>query len=269
MAYARAMQRAYPRTDTLLWAEANDLGNWLAPTYGEPHDDALKAAEPTLDMGRFRALLTELGQHPKVSSPGSLPYTVADLEPAETEALVPRFNELFTQLQALRRAAAKVYEHLPGMRSRYVAATVEGWKDASDLSKPLPDPLSYTGISMQDLLYQVPEAVSDFARIPDFANIQLLVIFGNDLDRLPFDPSPLTKLRYLALGDNQLRQLPEALSACKALEAISLVNNQLSTLPEWLTELPALRELEVRRNPLSADAVERLRAMLPDANVIV
>jgi hypothetical protein len=263
------MQRAYPRTDTLLWAEANDLGNWLAPTYADQHDGALAAAEPALDLPRFRALLRELGEHPKVSSPGGLPYHVAELEPAEEEALVPRFGELFTQLQALRRAAAKVYEDMPGMRSRYVAATVEGWKDAHDLSKPLPDPLSYTGVSMQDLLYQVPEAISDFARIPDFANIQLLVIFGNDLDRLPFDPSPLTKLRYLALGDNRLRELPPPLVACKALEAISLGNNQLSTLPDWLAELPALRELTVRRNPLATGAVTRLREMLPDVNVIL
>ncbi len=262
------MQRAYPRTDTLLWAEANDLGNWLAPTYADRQDDALAAAAPDLDLERFRALLKELGEHPKVSSPGGLPYGVAELEPAEEEALVPRFNELFTQLQALRRAAVRVYESMPGMRSRYVAATVEGWKDAFDLSQPLPDPLSYTGISMQDLLYQVPEAVSDFARIPDFANIQLLVIFGNDLDRLPFDPRPLTKLRYLALGDNELRVVPEALSACKALEAISLVNNQLTTLPDWLAELPALRELNVRRNPLAHGAVDRLRERAPNVHII-
>lgn len=261
------MQRTYSRSDTLLWAHANDMANMIAPTYGTGFDAEVSAAEPTLDLSLFRSLLKELGAHDAVSSPGGLPYHVAELSPEPAEALVPRFNELSVQLEALRRAGAKVFADKPGERMRYVAATVDDWKDAFDLSAVKDDPLSYTGISLQDLLYQVPEAYSDFRRIADFANIQMLVIFGNDLDHFPFDPRPLQKLRWASLGDNTFRALPEGLRECKALEGIDLVNNQLTGLPEWLTELPALRELNLKRNPLAAGVVDRLREMLPHVHI--
>lgn len=261
--------REYSISDAALWAKANQLRDLLAPTWQDREGVALQEAEPALQLNRYTELQDELSRHPAVSSRGSIPYSVGSLTHDDEARLIPLFNELHRQVEALRRAAQFVFRDDAGTCLPYVAATIEDYCETHELAANA-EFERYNAISMQDLLYQVPDAIADVRRLGKCTNLELLIIFGNHMKSLPFKTDKLQKLRYIQLAQNDLGTFPRELLACRALEGIDLSRNGLTTVPaEELATLTNLRELNVRGNRLTAQTVNDLEQYLPDVHVLV
>jgi hypothetical protein len=108
--------------------------------------------------------------------------------------------------------------------------------------------------------------------LPD-AMVQLAALRYLNLDRnqlaaLPENIGSLQGLRWLRLNRNRLTSLPDSITELPALERLYLAYNQISVLPDDIGRLRTLDTLVLTGNPIAPEELERVRAVLPDCDVI-
>jgi len=103
----------------------------------------------------------------------------------------------------------------------------------------------------QAILLQENELVSlsGGGNLADLAEISLLDLHNNALEKLPEDVGALTKLTTLYLENNKLKQLPASIGSLAQLRTLNLANNCIKELPAAITNLANLRTLDLRNNP--------------------
>ena len=107
--------------------------------------------------------------------------------------------------------------------------------------------------------------VTEFANLRYLAELESLRMSGcgiGSIETLQF----LTRLRTLDLSRNQIRD-PSALMKLTRLEKLDLSSNQIQET-YYFKGMTWLRQLDLSGNPLSAEAVEDLRAELPDCTIL-
>ena len=247
--------------------EACPLLDVLAPDW--THDAAevqhtLQKLQPTLDIDRYRTLLTEIFSVDPTADTCSVPPTMKTT-PVQDQELSPKFDALAIQVQALKAAGALYYSSNPRDHWRVVVATSKPYVDTFEVE--ISHRERYTSISMQDLLYQVPEAIRDFPAISFFPNLVSLILFGNDLTDLHFECDTLPALRAIDLSENQFTAIPTELIECKALEYINLSENPIASFPATIGDLKHLKYLGLNGHSLTDDQVADLKATLPNCTV--
>ncbi|MFQ5570217.1 MAG: protein kinase [Rhodothermales bacterium] len=98
--------------------------------------------------------------------------------------------------------------------------------------------------------------------------LRTLNLADNDLQRLPESIDQWSRLEELFLDDNQLTSLPESITRLRNLNLLSLANNELTSLPEPMGHLTNLVWLNLEGNPVPQDEIERLRHLLPRAEIL-
>lgn len=83
----------------------------------------------------------------------------------------------------------------------------------------------------------------------DLAELQVLDLHRNCLEKLPEDFGLLTNLRVLNLQDNKLKSIPAKLGSLARLETLNLSGNCLKEIPASISGLTSLRTLDLRNNP--------------------
>jgi len=97
--------------------------------------------------------------------------------------------------------------------------------------------LNYLNLSNTNTFY----LSKHFERLP---NLEVLIIENNPLSQIPFDIYKSQKLRFISLRGNKIEKLPDSIS-----------------------QLENLTLLDLRGNPMSADEIEKLKALLPGCEI--
>ncbi|GAA2191234.1 COR domain-containing protein [Micromonospora lupini] len=83
-------------------------------------------------------------------------------------------------------------------------------------------------------------------------DLEVLSLYGNDIETLPPEIGTLGSLEKLDLAGNMLTTLPPEIGDLKQLRELDLGANQLSVLPDELGALPELQLLDLRSNQLTS-----------------
>ena len=75
-------------------------------------------------------------------------------------------------------------------------------------------------------------------------------------------------LVVLDASDNVIEEIPDWIGEMRNLRRLDLSNNQLRGLPDELSQLRRLEMLDLRGNPLPKWQVDKVRAELPEAEVL-
>ncbi len=94
-----------------------------------------------------------------------------------------------------------------------------------------------------------------------------LDVSGQALLRLTRAISLAKGLMLLNASNSGLIELPDWIGTMTELRQIDVSDNKLTTLPEELGFLVKLRVLDVRGNPLPQEEIEKIRKLLPQADV--
>ncbi|KAI8504411.1 hypothetical protein Bbelb_175290 [Branchiostoma belcheri] len=81
-------------------------------------------------------------------------------------------------------------------------------------------------------------------------DLQVLNLFGNNIEHISGDIGQLLRLKKLDLGSNILTSLPPQLCSLSELDELNLNDNQLTTLPDKFGRLRALQVLYLKDNAL-------------------
>lgn len=108
--------------------------------------------------------------------------------------------------------------------------------------------------STVDLSYMGVDATAvdgALARVSTPSDIRTVLVYHNDMARLPTNIARFPHLRYLDISSNQLTELPAALCSCP-LTTLIAKNNRLTgkSLPPGFSKLTNLRELNLNGNLL-------------------
>ncbi len=216
---------------------------------------------PGIDVSRVRAATDALFSAADSGRPDFHPIELR-FNDTSRASLGPLRLELEQSVLNLRAHVTAVALQEPKHRSVYVMATMEHYFDTYDFSE-----ISATSLSIQDMGYQDPSFFDDLPKVANFAELVILVAFGNDIERFSVDTSRLTKLRSVDLSQNRLQAFPRELLNCRALEDLSLRQNPIAELPGGIRQLSALRYLDVTGTNLSPDQIAHLRRELPQCHV--
>ncbi len=106
------------------------------------------------------------------------------------------------------------------------------------------------------------------ASVTNLQKLEGLYCTDNELTAFPESLSALGNLQYLYLSRNQLCALSTSVGKMQSLRWLGLGGNQLTTLPEELFSLPALEWLDLRDNPIAESEQERIKAGLPNIEIL-
>jgi len=81
-------------------------------------------------------------------------------------------------------------------------------------------------------------------------NLEVLSLYGNELDSIPHIIFSSRKLRKLDLGFNKIRVIDSSIAKLDNLELFSLPNNELSAMPEEMGALSKLKYLYLPGNQM-------------------
>ena len=127
------------------------------------------------------------------------------------------------------------------------------------------------GIGEMTSLRELHLSVNKLSRVPaQVGRLQALTslwLGGNRLAELPPEIGALTNLEDLEVNGNQLTRLPPEIGRLRRLVRLEVENNRLTDYPEEMAGLTSLKYLKTRGNPLSLRARERLRQLLPKAEI--
>ncbi len=84
----------------------------------------------------------------------------------------------------------------------------------------------------------------------------------------PASIGQLKALQTLDLSNNKLTVLPAEIGQLKALKTLNLSGNFFEVLPPEIGQLKALQTLDLSDNPISKSELQRIRALLPQCNVL-
>lgn len=105
------------------------------------------------------------------------------------------------------------------------------------------------------------------ASIGRCASLNELDLLATGLESLPDEIGQLRSLTGLNLAGNALTRLPESFTELSSLRFVALSKNQLTRLPRNIGRLP-LERLAINGNPMPEAELARVRAALPNTNVV-
>ena len=112
---------------------------------------------------------------------------------------------------------------------------------------------------------------NQLTELPDsigrLTTLTALVLRYNKLAKLPDSMSKLVNLSHLNLSNNQLAEPPGFIGQLVNLKWFNLSNNLISKLPNSMSKLVELVLLFLDNNRLSQKEQEKIRALLPNANI--
>ncbi len=112
---------------------------------------------------------------------------------------------------------------------------------------------------------KVKKLPSKMNRLKDLENLHLSC---HSLSTIPEDIEELTQLKVLFIHSNQLSKLPQdAMSNLESLQVLHLNCPKLREVPAFIKELSNLKEVVLSRMNYSADQVEEIKSLNPNANV--
>jgi len=106
------------------------------------------------------------------------------------------------------------------------------------------------------------------ASVSQLQNLKHIWLGGNQLSCLPESISQLQKLEWLELSDNQIATIPSDIGQLRNLKGVNFKNNQIKAIPESIGQLQKLEWLGLGHNPISESEVDKIKALLPNCNVI-
>eukprot|EP00775_Hariotina_reticulata_P003118 gene3118-3396_t len=106
------------------------------------------------------------------------------------------------------------------------------------------------GVKVLDVAGNSIAALPD-AELPQFVQLQRLVLSNNALAHLSPGLGGLLALKYLALDCNRLSHLPPELGNLTRLETLLLQQNNLTSLPVSLGQLNLLKQLNISNNSIT------------------
>jgi len=89
-----------------------------------------------------------------------------------------------------------------------------------------------------------------------------------NLKELPENFGDLNKLQKLNLSQNALSSLPESLGKLAHLQILDLYYNKLSSLPKSFKNLKKMTLLQLEGNPLPGSEIQKIKALLPNCQVV-
>ncbi|OJJ21762.1 hypothetical protein BKI52_14775 [marine bacterium AO1-C] len=122
-------------------------------------------------------------------------------------------------------------------------------------------------VSLRNLYLDNNELLTLPEEIGNLLNLRELVLSYNQLITLPIGIGELTQLEVLYLQNNQLKRLPEEIGNLQNLEDLYIDNNQITQLPEEIGQLTQLKYLYAQNNQFSSDEQEKIKSLLPDAEI--
>lgn len=130
------------------------------------------------------------------------------------------------------------------------------------------------------------------ADIYDKTGTTQLILSNNSLKTLPSEMGRMTNLTVLKLdnnllegsligevrkmsnlvtldvSDNKMTGMPAEIGQLSKLQTLDYSNNDIDGLPNELSNLKQLKTFNLTGNPLSADKISKLKASLPNTNII-
>lgn len=121
-------------------------------------------------------------------------------------------------------------------------------------------------VELYDFFYGEFYSLQD-ARIEKPENVHQLTL-QDDYEKFPKELFQYTNLIILDMSFNQLEEVPPEIARLKDLEELLLRENKLKDIPQEIGDLRKLRLLDVRDNKLKQSDIERIRAAIPDVEIL-
>lgn len=103
--------------------------------------------------------------------------------------------------------------------------------------------------------------------IGELKHLRKLDASNNKLTSLPASIGLLNKLEFLGLNRNLIRELPVEIGGLVSLQVLEMWDNELEVVPDELKKLYALKVLELRGILFSQRDQDRIRSLVPEADV--
>lgn len=182
------------------------------------------------------------------------PVTAVSIEKALAEPATVEFLDMHDKPQ----------EILPADLSAFTSLTKLSLRNTGITEAP-------AGLKTLPALDWLDLGENQFTAFPDpilIPNVKLLYLSDNAIAELPASIASLSKLSYLNLDRNQLTNLTAEIGNLPELVFLRLNGNKLTALPESLGNLKKLKRLYLKGNPIPDPEKERIKALLPETDVI-
>lgn len=97
--------------------------------------------------------------------------------------------------------------------------------------------------------------------------LERLNLRGNQIPAITGYVGNIPSVRVFDASDNRIDSIAPQIGYLSRLEQFDLRNNQLTALPDHMSLLKSLREVNLGGNPLAEEALNRLKAQVPQATV--
>ncbi|QQG45789.1 MAG: leucine-rich repeat domain-containing protein [Candidatus Niyogibacteria bacterium] len=98
-------------------------------------------------------------------------------------------------------------------------------------------------------------------------NLLVLALDNNKFSRIPPDIGKLSNLSVLSLNANLFQKFPRAILSLGGLSALYMSSNELTAIPDEIARLKNLSLLFLEGNKFNSDEQQRIRALLPNAEI--
>jgi len=92
--------------------------------------------------------------------------------------------------------------------------------------------------------------VSSLRKIKSLKYLQILDLYDNKIERLPYSFGEIFRIKQLSLHNNQLKELPKSFSDLEYLEYLDLSWNNFEQIPDELFKLSSLRNINLCGNKI-------------------
>ena len=114
-----------------------------------------------------------------------------------------------------------------------------------------------------NLLQELPPEIGELKKLQD------MNISNNSLSSIPPEIGKLNNLTHLNLSKNHLTFLPTEIGQLENIRFFYLNDNKLSFIPDEIKHLDKLQFLDIKGNPLSNEAKDKIRRLLPNCKIII
>lgn len=119
---------------------------------------------------------------------------------------------------------------------------------------------------LEDNLQTFPlEESREFDKAYDFKKLS---IEGGAIKTIPLEIAEFDSLVSLIIKATALESVPSEIGSLVNLESLDLSGNKIITLPDEISQLTKLKEVNLSDNPINSDEAERIRSLLPQAQII-
>jgi Leucine-rich repeat (LRR) protein len=99
------------------------------------------------------------------------------------------------------------------------------------------------------------------------STLKILYLDNNQITAIPDAIGNLTNLQKLSLRDNKITTIPDAIGRLTNLQFLYLDNNQITEIPDAIDSLTELLKLDLSNNQLTQEVKDRIRQLLPNAQI--